>query len=189
VQGELALMYGKSRMTISKLLRPEGVAKIKELESTGVRMESRRCKQAQYPELEGRLFEMLGMGCRTVTKAEVMQRAEELAEEMGISDMKVNNNWYTRFIKQRDLSVGPYGTPSRGPSGAGERKRSASALPALSVPSSDDRSGRSTRARLEAAEARLRQEASEALRKYEAAEARLRALAAGRPAAHGAQGL
>ena len=182
-------MYGKSRMTISKLLRTEGVAKIKGLESAGVRMESRRCKQAQYPELEGRLFEVLGMGRRTVTKAEVMQQAEELADEMGISDTKVSNNWCTRFIKQRDLSVGLYGTPPNGPSRAGERRRRASAMPALSVPSSDDGNGRSTRARLEAAEARLRQEASEALRKYEAAECRLRALEAGRLPAHGAQRL
>ena len=37
-QGELAHMFHKSRMTISKLLRPDKIAKTKALASSGVRL-------------------------------------------------------------------------------------------------------------------------------------------------------
>ena len=179
VQGELATMFGKSRMTISKLLRPEGIAKTKGLANAGVRLESKRCKRAQYPELEGRLYERLGMGSRPVTKGEVMQVAEELVGEMGIMDMDVSNNWCTRFIKQHDLSVGGQGAAARKPVAKWKPAQLAGGPPAGAVRRDD---AMNTRARYEA---QLRYEAAEALFKYEAAESRLRALRQGAGAQDG----
>ena len=170
-------MFGKSRMTISKLLRPEGIAKTKELANAGVRLESRRCKRAQYPELEGRLYEKLGMGSRVVTKAEVMQLAEDLADEMGIVDMEVNNNWCTRFVKQHDLSMGVHSAAARKPAGEWKTAQQAGATsPAARAHAA--RCAADAMKRRARYEAQLRHEAADALLKYEAAESRLRALAA-----------
>jgi hypothetical protein len=104
-QSELARIFGKARTTISRLLRPENISKTKELAASGVRMEARRCKRPQYPELERRLFELLGSGSRIVTKAEIVFKAEQLAVQMNISDMVADYNWCMRFIKQHDLVI------------------------------------------------------------------------------------
>jgi len=109
-QADLARIFAKSRMTISKLLRPESVAKVHALAASGVRLEAKRCKAAQYPVLEEHLFMTVGRGTRTVTKSEIIQEAEKLACEMMIHDLDVGNNWYTRFVNQHDLVVQ---TPAR----------------------------------------------------------------------------
>ena len=92
-------------MTISKLLRPESIAKVKALAASGVRLEVKRCKPAQYPELEQRLYEEVGKGERVVTKSEIFEMAQKVACEMMITDMDIGNNWCTRFIDQHDLVV------------------------------------------------------------------------------------
>jgi hypothetical protein len=106
VQSELAHMFGKSRMTICRLLRPASVAKIKALVNSGVRMEAKRCKPPQYPEVERRLYQDLGLGSRPVSKAEIVARAEQLAHALNIPDMDTSYNWCLRFINQHNLTVG-----------------------------------------------------------------------------------
>jgi hypothetical protein len=106
LQSELANMFGKSRMTISKILRPENVENTKALAASGVKMGAKRCSRAQYPDLERRLYEVLGMGHRTVTKAEVLLRAQDLCSQMKISDMDMSNKWCAHFINSHDLRVG-----------------------------------------------------------------------------------
>ena len=105
-QGDLAIMFRKSRMTISKVLRKDNVAKIKALAASGVRMEAKRCRKARYPEFERCLFRQLGDGLRPVIRHEVLTKARELLREMNITDMKVDSKWCTRFIRQHDLSIG-----------------------------------------------------------------------------------
>ena len=122
-------------MTISKLLRPDKIAKTKALASSGVRLgmhlvinaalynalilfcdfgitviitiitkecrplfslsssEAKRCKNAQYPEVERRLYQQVGLGIRSVTKTEIIEGADIIATEMHISDMDTSNNW------------------------------------------------------------------------------------------------
>jgi hypothetical protein len=98
-------MFNKSLMTISKVLRPEAVAKAKALAASGVRLEAKRCKSAQHPELERRLYQAVGMGARPVTKHEILEQAARMAREMRLDDMDMGNNWCTRFIKQHDLAL------------------------------------------------------------------------------------
>lgn len=106
-------MFAKSRMTISKLMRPESIAKVHALAASGVRMDVRRCKRAQYPELEQRLFVAVGQGTRTVTKSEIIEQAEKMACEMNISDMDASNNWCNRFVSQHDLVINHARLPAR----------------------------------------------------------------------------
>ena len=105
-QGELAAMFNKSRMTISKLLRPESIAKTKALATSGVRLAARRCRSVQHPEFERRLYEALGMGARVVSKGEIIEKAATLARDMRINDMEISSNWCQRFVKQHDLVLG-----------------------------------------------------------------------------------
>jgi len=98
-------MFDKSRMTISKLMRPESIAKVHALAASGVRLDVRRCKRAQYPKLEQLLFISVGGGTRTVTKSEIIEQAEKMACEMNINDMDASNNWCNRFISQHDLVI------------------------------------------------------------------------------------
>jgi hypothetical protein len=56
---ELAVMFGKSRMTISTVLRPESRAWYKQLVHGGVRGEAKRCKRSNHPEVERLVWEFL----------------------------------------------------------------------------------------------------------------------------------
>jgi len=82
-------------MTISKLMRPESIAKVHALAASGVRLDVRRCKR-QHPHLEQLLFVTVGRGTRTVTKSEIIEQAEKIACEMNINDMDASNNWCNR---------------------------------------------------------------------------------------------
>jgi len=57
---ELAVMYGKSRMTISTTLRPDNVARYRQLGESGVRLEAKRCKRNDHGNLERCAFEAIG---------------------------------------------------------------------------------------------------------------------------------
>jgi len=112
-QAELARMFAKSRMTISKLMRPESIAKVHALAASGVRLDVRRCKRAQYPEIEQRLFISVGRGTRTVTKSEIIEQAEKMACDMNINDMDASNNWCNRFVSQHNLVINHARLPAR----------------------------------------------------------------------------
>jgi hypothetical protein len=103
---DLAIMFRKSRMTISKVLRKDNVAKIKALAASGIRMEAKRCQKQRYPAFELCLFRQLGGRERPVSRHEVLTRARELMKEMNITDMRVDGKWGARFIRQHDLSIG-----------------------------------------------------------------------------------
>ena len=92
-------------MTISKLLRPENIAKTKALATSGVRMEVKRCKRIKHPELERRLYEAVGMGDRHVSKGEIRQKAAMLSRAMKIDDVDLSHNWCARFMKQHNLTA------------------------------------------------------------------------------------
>ena len=98
-------MFNKSRMTISKLLRPESIAKIEALDALGVRLEAKRCKLVRHPELERRVYEAVGLGHRLTSKAEIFSKAQDIACELNIRDFDGNTNWCLRFIQQHDLCV------------------------------------------------------------------------------------
>jgi len=68
-QKELAVMFGKSRMTISTVLRADSVAWYKQLAEGGVRAEAKRCKRFEHPDIERLVFKALGAGKEATTKA------------------------------------------------------------------------------------------------------------------------
>ena len=100
-------------MTICKLLKPESMAKIRALAISGVRLEAKRCKSVQHPELEQCLYAAVGMGARRTSKKEILAKAEELAQEMNIADWKTDNGWCNRFINQHDLYLTSSSVASR----------------------------------------------------------------------------
>ena len=60
-QTEIAEMFNKSCMAISKLLRPESIFKTQALYISGVRPDSKRNKRFKRPELEQRVREAVGL--------------------------------------------------------------------------------------------------------------------------------
>ena len=68
-QKELAVMFNKSRMTISTLLRPASIAWYKQLADGGVRGAAKRCKRSEHPDLERLVFEAIGKGTARISKA------------------------------------------------------------------------------------------------------------------------
>ena len=98
-------MFNKSRMTISKLLRPESIAKIEALNASGVRLKAKRCRLVRHPELERRVYEAVGLGHRLTSKAEIFSKAQDIACELNIRDFDGDTNWCLRFIQQHDLCV------------------------------------------------------------------------------------
>ena len=71
-------MFNKSRMTISKLLRPESIAKIQALAAAGVRLEAKRCRPVRHPEVERRVYAAVGKGTRLTSKAEIFRHAQDI---------------------------------------------------------------------------------------------------------------
>ena len=73
-------MYGKSRMTISTTLRPDNVARYKQLGERGVRMEAKRCKRTDHLDLVERHVErhVFGQWPR-MTQDELLQVVETMA--------------------------------------------------------------------------------------------------------------
>ena len=68
-QKELAAIFNKSRMTISTILRPDNIEWYKKLGASGVRRQAKRYKRTDHPDFERLVFEAIGSGLKTVTKA------------------------------------------------------------------------------------------------------------------------
>ncbi len=68
-QKELAVMFGKSRMTISTVCRADSIAWYKQLAEGGVRAEAKRCKRFEHPDIARLVFKALGEGKEATTKA------------------------------------------------------------------------------------------------------------------------
>ena len=67
-QTEIAEMFNKSCMAISKILRPESIFKTQALYISGVRPDSKRNKRFKRPELEQRVREAVGLTGLASTK-------------------------------------------------------------------------------------------------------------------------
>jgi transposase-like protein len=85
-QKELAVMYGKSRMTISTTLRPDNVRRYRQLGESGVRLEAKRCKRNDHWNLERCAFEAIGNQVPTTTD-EMARVVETIALSHGLSDI------------------------------------------------------------------------------------------------------
>ena len=112
-QAQLAQIYGKSRSAISKILRPENIAKLKNISDTGVHKGVKRYSHVlPQLELEKRIHEMMvqraGNPPRVCygRRAEVMAFAQKIAVEAGITDFRPTYGWYARFLKRHGLSEG-----------------------------------------------------------------------------------
>ena len=104
---ELARMYGKSRSSISKILRPSYVRRLKQLAASGVSTDIRRSTSTLHPELERRIHEYVVRTARGASwRQEVCRYAEGVAEELGIEGFKASLNWYHRFIARHSLKGG-----------------------------------------------------------------------------------
>ncbi|EKX38278.1 hypothetical protein GUITHDRAFT_115619 [Guillardia theta CCMP2712] len=104
---ELARMYGKSRSSISKILRPTYVRRLKQLAASGVSTDIKRSTSTLHPELERRIHEYVVRTARGANwRQEVCRYAEEVAEELGIEGFKASLNWYHRFIARHSLKGG-----------------------------------------------------------------------------------
>jgi len=104
-QKELAIIFDKSRMTISTLLRPDSIAWYKQLADGGIRGEAKRCKRSGYPDLERTIFKAIGKGKVSTTKADILNVAESIACKEGVPKFKPTNNWVSRFIQQHNIPI------------------------------------------------------------------------------------
>ncbi|EKX55017.1 hypothetical protein GUITHDRAFT_99657 [Guillardia theta CCMP2712] len=105
---ELAHMYGKSRSSISKILRPSYVGRLKQLAASGVSTDIRRSTSTLHPELERRIHEYVVRTARGANwRQEVCRYAERVAEELGVEGFKASLNWYHRFIARHSLRSEP----------------------------------------------------------------------------------
>lgn len=100
-------MFGKSRMTISTILKPDNVAWFKKLAASGVRREAKRYMRSTHPDFQRLVFEAIGRGKKPATRPEVAQAAETIARTHGIRDFEASNNWCSRFIQQHDIPIRP----------------------------------------------------------------------------------
>jgi hypothetical protein len=111
-QAQLAQLYGKSRSAISKILRPENIAKLKNISDTGVHKGVKRYSHVlPQLELEKRIHEMMveraGNAAACVyygRRAEVMAFAQKVAREAGVVDFRPTYGWYARFLKRHGLA-------------------------------------------------------------------------------------
>ena len=85
-QKELAAMFGKSRMTISTIVRPENIEWYKQLGESGVRLGAKRYKRSEPPDFERRVYEAIGKGQTATTKAEIARVAESIARSQDLPD-------------------------------------------------------------------------------------------------------
>ena len=83
-QKELAAMFGKSRMTISTIVRPENIEWYKQLGESGVRLGAKRYKRSEPPDFERRVYEAIGKGQTATTKAEIARVAESIARSQDL---------------------------------------------------------------------------------------------------------
>jgi len=104
-QKELAAMFGKSRMTISTILKPVNVEWFKKLAASGVRREAKRYMRSAHPDFQHLVFEAVGRGMKPVTRQEVAQAAEATARRHGIRDFEAAAKWCSRFIQQHGIPI------------------------------------------------------------------------------------
>jgi hypothetical protein len=96
-QAQLAEKYGKSRAAISKILRPENVARLNKVSETGIEPHMRSYSHIiQNLELEKRVHEIslaasVGGDSRASIKAHI------------IKTFGVSRGWYTRFCKRHSV--------------------------------------------------------------------------------------
>lgn len=83
-QRELAVMYDKSRMTISTILRPENIEWYRKLAASGVRRQAKRYKRSGHPDFEGQVFEAIGSGLKPATKAVRLPRFPVALQSIGL---------------------------------------------------------------------------------------------------------
>eukprot|EP00960_Hanusia_phi_P041369 754968-Hanusia_phi.AAC.1 len=100
---ELARMYGKSRSSISKILRPASVHRLKQLAASGVSTKIKRSASTLHPALEQRIHEHvvnMSRGGNRGFRQDICKYAEGAARELGIEGFKANTNWFHRFMRR-----------------------------------------------------------------------------------------
>ena len=110
-QAQLANLYGKSRSAISKILRPENIAKLKNISDTGVHKGVKRYSHVlPQLEMEKRIHQMMvdkGSDRPLLSlvsgRTEVIAYAQKIALEAGVTDFRPTHGWYARFLKRHGL--------------------------------------------------------------------------------------
>uniref|UniRef100_A0A7S0DXP3 HTH CENPB-type domain-containing protein n=1 Tax=Hanusia phi TaxID=3032 RepID=A0A7S0DXP3_9CRYP len=100
-QAALAARYGKSKSAISKILRPDNIARLRSITSVGVEASQSCCAKSHNLELEKRLhvFVEANMSDRQ-WRMQTRRKAGELAAELGIEGFQATKGWCNRFIKR-----------------------------------------------------------------------------------------
>ena len=105
-QAQLAVMFGKSRAAISKIVRPENIKKLKLKAAAGLdptlKRHTWRDWSHAHMELEERVInyaaeiQKRGMQC---SSAQVCRRAVEIAQELGLDNFKTKSGWYAWYAR------------------------------------------------------------------------------------------
>ncbi|EKX51136.1 hypothetical protein GUITHDRAFT_103057 [Guillardia theta CCMP2712] len=84
-QSVLAARFGKSKSAISKILRPDNVARLRSIQSVGVKATQSSCARSHNLELERRLHEYVEMSQQDGQWRQLIRtKAKELAGELGL---------------------------------------------------------------------------------------------------------
>ncbi|EKX34758.1 hypothetical protein GUITHDRAFT_119067 [Guillardia theta CCMP2712] len=100
-QAVLAARYGKSKSAISKILRPENIARLRSIHSVGVEASQSCCARTHNLELERRLHEFVEANLDDKQwRKQTRKRAGEIARELGVEGFVASKGWCNRFIKR-----------------------------------------------------------------------------------------
>ena len=112
-QKELAELFGKSRMTISSVLRPDSIARCRQMAAGGVRGDAKRCKRPEGFEFESKVLQAVGGGREFTTKNAIISAAETLACKYGVRNFQATDKWYMRFVQQHNVPITEFSPATR----------------------------------------------------------------------------
>ncbi|EKX51138.1 hypothetical protein GUITHDRAFT_103059 [Guillardia theta CCMP2712] len=105
-QSVLAARFGKSKSAISKILRPDNVARLRSIQSVGVKATQSSCARSHNLELERRLHEYVEMSQQDGQWRQLIRtKAKELAGELGLSGFRATKGWCNRFIQRHGFET------------------------------------------------------------------------------------
>ena len=105
-QSVLAARFGKSKSAISKILRPDNVARLRSIQSVGVKATQSSCARSHNLELERRLHEYVKMNQQDGQwRLLIRTKAKELAGELGLSGFRATKGWCNRFIQRHGFET------------------------------------------------------------------------------------
>ncbi|EKX42946.1 hypothetical protein GUITHDRAFT_110992 [Guillardia theta CCMP2712] len=109
-QSVLAARFGKSKSAISKILRPDSVARLRSIERMGVEASQSSCARSHNEELERRLHEYVEANQReSQWRLEIRRRAEEVGRELGLLGFHATKGWCDRFIRRHGFEQRGWG--------------------------------------------------------------------------------